>query len=207
MMVNNPHPTRITHSWRTRSQIQSGADNSPPCHCRVVLGHVGVLCNLTYVVCPLPATSPPPTLPVSCPPCCMSARWNKRGDAQLRQLLFVTVQPCRHSIKWPVLLYPAKHTSFLLIPHRGKKGVFERTFHPVSQWQKQHKLGETDPGSHGPEHVKANTTGEGERMSNVCPALYSSIQPRVMKTTCWMDRGLIAPAPEPAALAPYQRSP
>lgn len=50
----------------------------------------------------------------------MFVHWNKRVDAQLRQPLFVTVQPCRHPIKWPVPNLPTLHQTPLYFPQCTK---------------------------------------------------------------------------------------
>lgn len=125
MTMSNPLLTRITHSQETRSQFQGRANNSPPCHRLDKIFPRRLLSNVTCVclyVHPNSLRTAPPTDPPPHASHCMFVCWNKRMDAQLRQPLFVTVQPCRHPIKWPVANLPshtASNTSLLPTEHQS----------------------------------------------------------------------------------------
>lgn len=129
-----------------------------------------------------------------------SVCWDKGMDAQLRQPLFVAVHSCKHPIKWPATLhwtFPHFSNTTVLATARGlddnmrkqtlrcmETCYLDTVAAAVSQSQNviccartqqglpPYWLCQNRAGSHGQEHVKANTTGEMKRMTNVYTALY-----------------------------------
>lgn len=106
--MSNAQLAGITHFKETGSLFEGGA-TIPPLVTALVKYSLSfrVLCNLTCIclhACPLQASHS------------LFVHWNKRMDAQLRQPLFVTAEPCRHPIKRPAMKTSHTAPSRLLLP-------------------------------------------------------------------------------------------